>query len=482
MRYFFFHFVGILWFCFLASDELKSQKVTVSKEISIRNNYTYDILPNVGDHIIFYHDKGSEHLLEIYDQSLRFKRDVPLEFERKTIQPIGITSTDSTILFFYTYRDGADINTRCMIYDQNVAVKDSATLAIADKKKINSNSRIVFSKDKSKTLLFRPDDKTLNLLLINNQDLGIIHDFNLIVPDVNLKTDFEKIHLTNDGQIFIFTQDKSMWKSKDNKGFKMIHIQGAAKILATNFKTEYDDISQMLVDYDEKNKQISMAGFVSGSNENAATGYFGFSVNPETLPEEAEILISKFSSEFISEASGKTQKKHKELNDYVLKDMIIRNDGGVILVAELTREFLRRSQMNTPGQFGTGAPLRGFIDYYNEDIILLANHPDGTEHWKKILFKKQFSQDDSGIYSSYYVFKNPSKLRIIYNDEIKNNNTVSEYVIDPLGNYERKSVLSTDYQNLKLRFRDAIQTGPNSLIIPSEKSFKINMVKIDYGL
>jgi hypothetical protein len=474
--------IGLLLICFLGAFELISQKVIVSKEISIRNNYTYDILPNVGEHIIFYHDRGSEHIFEIYDQDLRFKWEVQPEFERKTIQPIGITSSDSTIIFFYSYREGGDVVTRGIIYDKNIAVKDSATVAIADKRKVSATSRIVFSKDKSKTLLFRPDDKTLNLLLIDNQTLSIIHDFNLMVPDVNLKTDFEKIHLTNDGQIFVFTQDKSMWKSKDNKGFKMIHIQGAARILATNFRTEYDDISQMIVDYDEKNKQITMAGFVSGANENAATGYFGFSVNPESLPEEAEILISKFSNEFISEASGKTQKKHKELNDYVLKDMIIRNDGGVILVAELTREFMRRSQMNTPGQFGTGAPLRGFVDYYNEDIILIANHPDGTEHWKKILFKKQFSQDDSGIYSSYYVFKNPSRLRIIYNDEIKNNNTVSEYVIDPLGNFERKSVLSTDYQNLKLRFRDAIQTGPNSMIIPSEKSFKINMVKIEYGL
>jgi hypothetical protein len=225
-----------------------------------------------------------------------------------------------------------------------------------------------------------------------------------------------------------------------------------------------------------------MAGFVSDGNEATATGYFGFSIDPKSLPEEAEILINKFSSDFISEATGKTNKKQKQLNDYVLKNMVIRNDGGVILIAELTKEFMRRSQMAAPGQFGNNMPLRGYIDYYNEDLILIANYPDGKEHWKKILFKKQFSQDDSGIYSSFYIFQNPSRLRIIYNDEIKNNNTVSEYVVDPIGNFERKSVLSTDYQNLRLRFRDAIQTGPNTLIVPSEKSFKINMVKIEYGL
>ena len=136
--------------------------------------------------------------------------------------------------------------------------------------------------------------------------------------------------------------------------------------------------------------------------------------------------------------------------------------------------------MNTPGQFGDYFPPRGFIDYYHEDLILFATYADGKEHWKKILFKKQFSQDDDGIYSSYFLFKTPSRLRLIYNDEIKNANTVSEYVLDPTGDAERKSVLSTEYQNLKLRFRDAIQTGPQSIIVPSEKSWKINLVKIDF--
>jgi len=85
------------------------------------------------------------------------------------------------------------------------------------------------------------------------------------------------------------------------------------------------------------------------------------------------------------------------------------------------------------------------------------------------------------VYSSFFIFKTPSRIRLLYNDEIKNSNTVSEYLIDPMGNFERRSVLSTEYQNLKLRFKDAIQTGTSSLIIPSEKSSKINLVRIDYS-
>lgn len=138
--------------------------------------------------------------------------------------------------------------------------------------------------------------------------------------------------------------------------------------------------------------------------------------------------------------------------------------------------------MSNPAQFHNGVPMSGYVDYYNENLIVLANYPDGNEQWKKVLYKKQFSQDDNSIYSSFFLFKTPSRLRLLYNDEIKSSNTVSEYLMDPLGNYERKSVLSTEYQNLKLRFRDAIQTSSTSIIVPSERSSKIYLVKIEYDI
>ena len=70
---------------------------------------------------------------------------------------------------------------------------------------------------------------------------------------------------------------------------------------------------------------------------------------------------------------------------------------------------------------------------------------------------------------------------MIYNDEIKSNNTVSEYVLDPLGNYKRTSVLSTEYQNLKLRFQDATQISSTELLVPSQKNYDLSLVKIDFS-
>ncbi len=457
-----------------------SQKVTVSREISIRNNYAYDILPNVGSNTILYNDKGVEHEFEVYDKNLRYKTTVSPEFEKKNIQPIGIISRDSSIYYFYSYREDDFLVTRMVRFDSLIKVIDTSTLSVKEKKLISSSPRFTHSEDLSKILLFSPDDRKINLKLIDLNTFSLVYDFNLVAEGINLKADFEKIAVANDGHVLIAARKSSFWDRNPSGGFSLIQVKNKDVSSIHQFSPESDEITHLKLDVDNINHRVVLAGFTTSSDETRANGYFGFSINPDSIPDEAEILINRFSSEFISEITGNKPGKLKELQDFMIKQIVVRHDGGVVLLCEHVREFIRRGQMNIPGQFGNNFGMRGLIDYYHEEMMILACFPNGQPHWQKVLFKKQFSQDDNAIYSSFFLCKTPSTIRLMYNDEIKNNNTVSEYVLDPLGNTERKSVLSTEYQNLRLRFSQAIQTGSASLIVPSEKNWKMNMVKIEY--
>ena len=51
----------------------------------------------------------------------------------------------------------------------------------------------------------------------------------------------------------------------------------------------------------------------------------------------------------------------------------------------------------------------------------------------KYYSKKQYSQDDNAIFSSFFLFQNPRELRFLFNDDIKTENTVSEYIITGSG-------------------------------------------------
>jgi hypothetical protein len=94
------------------------------------------------------------------------------------------------------------------------------------------------------------------------------------------------------------------------------------------------------------------------------------------------------------------------------------------------------------------------------------------------LHKKQYSQDDEAIFSSFFLLKSPDRLHFMFNDEIKYENTCSEYVLNPIGEFDRNSLLSTVNQGLRLRFRDAIQISATECLAPSEFRNRLRLVLI----
>jgi len=149
------------------------------------------------------------------------------------------------------------------------------------------------------------------------------------------------------------------------------------------------------------------------------------------------------------------------------------------MVGERNKIFERRMAATGRGFIGPDGS-RYIIDHQYDDLFVISIHPTGETHWKKVLHKRQYSQDDEGAYSSYFLLKTPTNLRLLYNDEIKHENTVSEYVLRGDGQFDRNSVLSTESQKLKLRFKDALQVASNELIVPSERRNRLKLVSVKF--
>jgi hypothetical protein len=120
------------------------------------------------------------------------------------------------------------------------------------------------------------------------------------------------------------------------------------------------------------------------------------------------------------------------------------------------------------------------LDYYHEALLAASFNPDGSRQWEKVMPKKQFSQDDDGIFASYGLLKTPVALRLVFNDEIKAETTTSEYVLTGGGSVNRHSLFNTAQQDIILRFRDALQTASDEFVVPSEYRSHLKLVKVKY--
>ena len=474
----------IIGFILLISFPAFGQVVTVADKINIRNDFAYDVLGIVDENILLYRDRGMEYFMHVYGEDLSLKRTKELTFEKKKVRVHYIIPRDTVFNITYSYKERDSIIYRINQYDKNAILVDSITIDKKRDEDIPRFLRYANSEDKSKTVLFAEEKgRIIHMKVIDNDLKTIQWETKVELKNIRAKDDFRKIIVTNEGiVIYMFERNNGRF-SRDDHNITLLGFFQAAIVLQSTIQMEDRVTCDVDLAFNNITGNIVVAGLSSEKNVNAATHYFYINkhiaeYDELEIMEEVDIGVT-----FIKEVYGTKKKKEKELKDFRVYDLILRQDGGFILVTEMDREYMRRTGYNAASRVSRdySSRFRGWTDHYNEDIAIFAVNPDGSEHWKEILYKKQFSQDDGGVYSSFFLFKTPSRLKIIYNDEIKNNNTVSEYILDPLGDYARNSLLSTDYQNLRLRFRDAIQISNHQLIVPSEKSYNLRLVKIDYS-
>lgn len=478
------YFQIIITCCFFgASAIVSAQSVTVSKEMSIRNDVAYDVIGVVEDNILLYRDKGTERVVEIFDKSMKHLYDREIILEKKNADVYAIVPQDTCFTIVYGYRNRREYFMRARKFDQFGKMIDSTSYLDGVEEFKLDNFRHEISEDRSKTLLFTTRKNDLfYVYVIDNTNMQLLYSKESKILGLNVRKDFRGICVTNGGEVNVLFEKYNSKYDRKKHHLMLLGFDQNDGYFENKFIFDNKLTVDLEMGFDNINRRIILAGLVSEDSEYDATGYFHLTESIDNLPEETLIDDQDFDIKFLEELYGKKLSKKKKLNNFVTRDLVLRGDGGFLLLTEMNKEYYRRSAFNGGTRAGGGfnGGGSGWVDIYNEDIIIFAVRPDGTEHWKKILYKKQFSQDDGGVFSSFFLFKTPSRLRLIYNDEIKRNNTVSEYVMDPLGNFERNSLLSTEYQNLKLRFKDAVQVSSDILLVPSERNFKLSVVKIEY--
>lgn len=452
----------------------------MSSELNIRNYFSYDILGKVQDRILIYRDKGFTKQIDVFNSEMEHTMDAELQFEKKKIDVFTISGQDSTFQILYGFFENDTMIIKQRTYDQRVIMVDSSTLVKIPKKLIRKRFTHAVSKDKSKILLSTKDDKEQHMFYLYDTNLKKIVWQQIFVIAGQRSRNFRDILLTDSGRFFMVIQNNDSFE-KDIQLLSVNPFTGLQYIINFDFKDFQK--REFYIDYDNGNDELAICGTYAEKRGKEIKGFYLIKKSIDQLQVMESPTFIPFQERLYEDILQGKKRKSKVLDDLSLKELVFRNDGGVLLISEIKREFSRRNPYNTtsyPRDNYNPYTRRGWVDFYNDDIVITNINPDKEMDWYKVLYKKQFSQDDDGVFSSFFVMKTPSRMRFIYNDEIKRNNTVSEYLMDPAGKIARNSLLSTMGQEMKLRFQDAIQISSNSIIIPSEKNYDLNLVKITY--
>ncbi len=463
----------------LSSINGLSQEVIISPDIDIKLDKKYIVLGQKKENILLFRDQVKMQHIDVFDENLKYKYTREIVLNRPEPRIIAVVShRNSASIVFSTIDKDSLVLSQHIINDLG-EMQDTVVLGTYPKRRFKDNFKYSYSEDMNSLVVFnRGRESSLNLFMIdlNAHKITWESEIKSFEPEPEYK--FKDMVVSNQQEIIMLYERWNNRAKARSHSLLLRHIsEGMTKAYQAEISMPQYLSKDIHLTYDDVNEALLVIGLYTEANRSSALGYFYYSTPLSSMSTDGEIVYQSFDQLFVQTVNGKRRGVNNTLDYYFIKDVVFQQDGSFLWIGEMYKQYIRR----TPSPYSrTSDGLSGFIDHYTEDIIVVSVDKSHTELWKNVIYKKQFSQDDDAVYSSYGLMKTPSRFQIVFNDEVKKNNTASSYSLDPIGNMVRKTVLNTEYENLRLRFEDAEQISNNSMLVVSETSGALNLVKITF--
>ena len=306
---------------------------------------------------------------------------------------------------------------------------------------------IRISKDSSKVLIYsqlpyqKKAQERFSLQVFNN-NFERIWEKDIILPYADNRFAIKDYRVDNQGNAYLLGV---LYESKT--GFLRRNVSYQYIILAYNNDGEATE--EYAVNLPEKfitdltfrvakDGKLICSGFYSEKGTYSIKGTYFFQLDPKTgevFNKNHKAFDFDFVTEYYSSRKRKRAKRAEksgnakrsaELYQYSLNDLILRSDGGAVLVAE--QFYIEREDYDRYGYpyYGGYSSYRyrqsNSVEYhYNyNDIIVVNIQPNGEIQWTSRIPKRQETINDGGYYSSYAMANVRDKICFVYNENPKN--------------------------------------------------------------
>jgi len=450
----------------------------VSDAITLRNDFGYELVGRLKDRILLFRDKYDEFEVQAFDNSMHLSWSRKLEdIEKSGVQILAVIGGRNDFSVVFKYRKRGITTLRVHKYDPGANLLDSATVKQYSERLFSPPVLdVIQSEDRNCFVVTNTAERArMETVCFRLDKMQVLWEKVVPLDDVYHDSNIRSSVVGNNGDFFVVTEFNNRRNRLDEHEFQVLHVRAGAERTIRVPVPGFLTVDAMFV-YDNRQQTLVGAGFFSDKNRDRSNGAFFLRV-PED-GREPVLQHEAFTDKVVSILRRKdVEDDTKGIDNVNIQQIILRQDGGALIVAELYNE-IQRGTATGRGFWRDG--MRLVMDYFYDDLLVVSLNPDGTPLWTTVLHKKQYSQDDDATFSSYSVMLAPDMLRFLFNDEIKYENTCSEYLVAPTGDFDRNSVMNTFGQSLRLRFRDAMQLNANECLVPSEFRNKLRLVLLKF--
>lgn len=453
--------------CFMVSG----QDIIVSNDINVKGSKSYGIIGNINDQYLFYRDKFSDNYIDVFDNNLKIKDSWELLWYIRYPKILGFTEHDSLFNVLFNYKSEGKKFFRVDKYDSFGNMSDS--LLVEHDFPHRNEFKFTTSLDESYCCFYTIDSNNEMLIgVFNTITLELVWK-DVFSFDIPLKKSFLGLVVSNSGKVGFLADVRSrIFSGKRNKF--SLYVMDNLKFDECKFYYDDNKISSFNIDF-VNDEDISLVGLY-GDDDNKIKGIVSFEKRVSYLSKEEKLDYVPFSESVLKEYYNLNE-YDAYIDDLELRKVIRRRDNGIVVIAEIRKEVVRRS--NSSMVVNNIGPRR-WVDYLFKDILILSYDDKLNMNWNNFLHKNQYAQDDDINYSSFFLFYTQHVLKFYFNDDINSNVTVTEYLLDPKGKKKRSTFLNIRDKDLQFRFSNALQISHNQFLVPSQVDNVLNICRVTF--
>jgi hypothetical protein len=501
--------LGLL--CIIISLSASSQKIVYSDyERDDTRRLNFEIAGKIGGNFLIYKNIHNKNWIAVLDNDMKQVAREEQDYVPDNDRMINVDffAYGDFCYMIYQYQKKSTIHCCAVRIGSNgkkigeVAELDTTHLGFASNNKIYT---VLSSEDKSKIIVFKINSKNrknymLTTLLYDNQ-LGLIKKSRLGILMQDRDDDFlDQFQLDNDGDL-IFTKYNRV--NSENIGEAAFYIKYAQAdsfaVHPLNLEKTYLD--EIHIKPDNYNKRYFLTSFFYKQRRGNADGYYFYIWDKQTGSVIMEDTIT-FNEDLRREARGNSNIK-MAFNDYFIRNIITKRDGGFIIGSEAYYTTSRGSAWNRWNYLN--GPYMRPIDYYYysayysnwwnsrmydntfsnvryqaDNIVVMSFDKTGKREWANVITKEQFD-DQTDDLISYQVMNTGGQLHILFNNMEKRVQLLNDFAITPDGKINHNPTLKNLDKGYEFMPKYAKQVSSKQIIVPCLFRNYICFAKIDYN-
>ncbi len=446
----------------------------------------FSVVGKVGDRIFTYRAGSDGFFLDAYNDSMRKVATVILDFFPKKIYETKFVTYPNKIVVIYQAVENSKVIEYAALLDEKgrlvkrpVQIAETKTGFFGPNKDYFSSA---VSDDKKTIAIYSAVDKSQNLEFSctwMDDELNVLKRSRASFRAENTISTGEAM-MGNDGTLYLSASTPVGSHDYRDQVWVLAVKEGESKVIATEFPLQKMYATAAYMKMDNAKNRIYVGGFYSekraGNYDGVLFGYYDIAT--QTIQNNKMIAFD----DRLKNASGEKNTK-RAFNEYQVRQLIIKNDGGFVLLSEnyfmTTRNSAYGGGMGYYNMYAFGPFSAPSVrEYHYNDILALSYNPEGSRDWETFIRKDQYSQEDGGLFSSYALINTGGTLGFLYNDYNTNHSRIQLASIDGEGKLSMHSMAAGGNEDPDWLPRSAKQVASKELIVPCLRKRQICFAKI----